>query len=65
MFDFLSPDVVGPFGYLCFADAADLAVLAFMAFCIVLIDGCALCLVLDFLAVSDGTLVPVIMGIIG
>ena len=44
---------------------ACLAVLAFMAFCIMLIDWCALCFVIDFLAAFDGTDVPVIMGIIG
>ena len=59
------PDVVGPVGDNCRAGLADLAVLALMAFGIVLIDRCALCLVLYFLATVDGADVPVIMGIIG
>ena len=65
MLDFLAPDVVGPVGDNCRAGLADLAVLAFMAFCIMLIDRCTLDFVLDFLAAVDGTDVPVIMGIIG
>ena len=65
MLDFLAPDVVGPVGDNCRAGLADLAVLAFIAFCIMLIDWCALCFVLDFLAVFNGTDVPVIMVIIG
>ena len=65
MLDFLTPDVVGPVGDNCRANLADLTVLAFMAFCIMLIERCTLCLVFYFLAVFDGTDVPVIMGIIG
>ena len=57
--------MVGPVGDNCRAGLADLAVLAFMAFGIVLVDWCALCLVFDFLAAFDSTDVPVIMGIIG
>ena len=65
MLDFLVPDVVGPVGDNCRAGLADLAVLVFMAFGVMLIDGCALCLVFYFLAAFDGTDMPVIMGIIG
>ena len=59
------PDVVGPVGDNCRANLADLAVLAFMSFSVVLIDWRALGFVLDFLAAFDGTDMPVIMGIIG
>ena len=65
MLDFLAPDVVGPVGDNCRANLADLAVLAFMAFGIVLIDRYTLGLVFDFLTAFDGTDMPVIMGIIG
>ena len=65
MLDFLAPDVVCPVGDNCRAGAADLAVLAFMTFGVMLVDWCTLGFVLDFLAAFDGTDMPVIMGIIG
>ncbi|MBO4719882.1 MAG: hypothetical protein J5658_08425 [Prevotella sp.] len=57
--------MVGPVGDNCRAGLADLAVLALMTFGIMLVDRCTLCLVFYFLAVFNGTDMPVIMGIIG
>lgn len=64
MLDLLAPDVVRPLGYLCVADAADLMVLALMAFGIVLVDYCAGYRICGFLAAIDCAYVPVIMPVI-
>ena len=64
MLDLLAPDVVRPLGYLSFADAADLMVLALVAFGIVLVDRCACYRICCLLAVLDCAYVPVIMPVI-